>query len=179
MGYDNLKISGQHNRAGFICAVDQFDLDKSEFGIAFVLARSAVPVQLTGTLAETQMAAVSVPGGLLGPNGWVRVSSWWSATNNANAKQVKASFAGTQFFSASNGNWQAYGMQSVIANRGNEAVQVSPPVNVNLTQAVMAQPMRTYAIDTAADQVLELRGMLANVADVLTLEAWLVEVFPT
>jgi hypothetical protein len=178
MSYDNSPLLVERNERGFWVRAQQLDQDKSNIGLSYVLACSAVPVSLTGTLVETVLQSITVPGGLLGRNGALRLSSFWTATNNANTKTVKASFGGQQFYAAATGTWASFGMLANLANRNSENSQVSTPINVTSVLGGLGQPLRTFAVDTAQPQNLEIRGILANVGDTLTLEHYVLEVFP-
>lgn len=175
---DNTPLRVSRNEAGFWVRAEQIDLDKSDLGMSYVLDSSATPVSLTGTLAETTMKSIVLPGGLMGPNGAIRLTAFWSATNNANTKTVKAKIGANQIYAATTGTWASFGMVAMMANRNNENSQVSTPINVTSVFGGLAQALRTFAVDTRLPQTLEIRGVLANIADTLTLEHYVLEIFP-
>lgn len=142
-----------------------------------VFAQSAVAVPLTGTTAETVLASVVIPGGLMGPNGAVRVSIVDSHTNNTNLKILKIALAASVLGSVGI-NTSASGEYSfVVRNRGTQIVQVSGGIN-NFGSGVSGNSAVTSTVNTAVDQTLTITGTLAVGTDTLTLEAYTVEVLP-
>ena len=130
----------------------------------------------TGTLLETTLKRVVLPGGLVGPNGIVRVTMLWSVTNNANSKQMKLYLGATPFFFATVSTQNANQVQAVIRNRGSMSSQIGM-VNWNLTSyAGVTGANQTGSIDTSVDQFLTFACVLTNVGDSCTLESYSIEV---
>src|SRR5687767_4986995 len=59
-----------------------------------LLAASPAAIAHTGTTDETVVATVVIPGGLMGTNGRLRVTSLWTWPNSANSKTVRVRFSG-------------------------------------------------------------------------------------
>lgn len=57
---------------------------------SFCLMSAGVPVLLTGTLVETVMAEILLPGKCFTPGTMVRLTTMWQCTNNANNKIFRA-----------------------------------------------------------------------------------------
>lgn len=64
------------------------------FNSPIILAQSGVPILLTGNTSQNTLAAVTVPGGLMGKNGRLRVFAFYAANNNANTKTANVKFGG-------------------------------------------------------------------------------------
>jgi len=150
-----------------------------------VLGAGGVAVPLTGTTSETVLATVSIPAGALGLHGTVRVTAYFSMTNNANNKTPRIRFgaagAGTSGASIQGPTLPSvagYRMQGEIHNRGAVASQVYSPAglgNGGWSSSTGANPS-TATIDTSAATEVAITGVLTNSADTITLEYYLVEV---
>lgn len=145
-----------------------------------VLASGVASAALTGATTETQMGVITVPGGALGPNGFVRVTALWSAgANNANAKNCRIrapGSGGTPFRNVDLANNTHVREMVIIQNAGSETTQKSRPAASNEFGTGTGTIIST-TINTAADWNINLTGQLANAADSLTLEGWIAEVF--
>jgi hypothetical protein len=142
-----------------------------------VLARSGVAVPLTGTTDETDLAVVVVPANAMGPNGQLRVTSWWSNNNSGNAKTRRVRLEAGEVMAASNSTQVSAQDQRIIANRNNVASQiVSAAAGAHFGGAAGA--LSTLTVDTAAAANLRFTGQLANAGDTITLEGYLVELIP-
>lgn len=153
------------------------EYDSPSINAPRILAQSAVPASVTGTLVETVLASIVVPGAIMGPNGVLRITSTWSHPNNANIKRLIVNLGGAtfQFISATTTNTSE--LLRTIRNRAAVNSQVSAgssAAGAGSTGAVKV----TAAINTAVDQVLTLSGLLADIADTITLEGYTVEVLP-
>jgi hypothetical protein len=142
-----------------------------------VLAQSGVAVSHTGNTSLTNLATVTVPGGLMGKNGRLRITSLWSMTNNANGKSVSAALAGTAFYNVTVSSIRSLQLLTTIANRGAQNSQVGSPNDMVGTGTSTSAPT-TAAIDTSADQDAKLEIILANSGDTITLESYSIEVMP-
>lgn len=144
--------------------------------VTTILAQSAVPVALTGTTAETTLASITVPGGIMGPNGCIRVTALWSATSSANLKNYKAKFGATVYLNTPASTSSTAQTVTIIRNRGSQKSQVGSYNDQQNPFAVSATPPTTSAIDTSTDQVVSLTGTLATAGETITLESYMVEV---
>lgn len=145
-------------------------------GSCIVLAQSGVAKSLTGTLVLTDLAKIIVPGGLIGPNGTLRVTTSWSVTNNANVKSLRAVFGGVSTSLLLGITTSAYVRhQFDITNRGSLASQTQPTAMAASFGSSSGVAIAT-AIDTTVDQPLIFRGLLAVDTDVITLESYNIEV---
>jgi hypothetical protein len=67
----------------------------ASYQVVRVLAQSATPVSIGGTLNETTLATYSLPSGVMGLNGAVRVTAVWTITSSANTKIVRHAWGGS------------------------------------------------------------------------------------
>jgi hypothetical protein len=65
---------------------------------SLVLAMSAVPVLITGSVAQEPLARIRIPAGLMGPGSAIRQEYMWSATNSANNKLFRVQVGGIAGF---------------------------------------------------------------------------------
>jgi hypothetical protein len=137
---------------------------------------------LTGTTSETNIAAIRIPAGSMGPFGVVRVSALFSCTNNANNKTVTFRF--TQASGAVAGGFiaapvvttvTAISLQTTIRAAGvTNSQQVYPSINAPFGSVSTANDV--IAVDTTADSFVNINGTLAVGTDTLTLLGYTVEV---
>lgn len=139
-----------------------------------VLAASGVAVSHTGTITKTALVTIVVPGGLMGPQGRLRVTALWTNNNNANNKTVFIEFGATGFLGSTNTTTIAQNQQITIANRNSLSSQVGFGGLFGGFGASGAA-VTTSAINTAIDQNLVFSVQLANAADTAALEHYLVE----
>lgn len=142
-----------------------------------VLAQSAVPIAHTGTTSATVLATVTVPANAMGANGCVRVTAYWSMTNNANSKNLVIRFGGaaTQMWSAGLSNVSAAGCQVSVHNRGATGSQIMNGGGTSSSYGTLPS-MVTSSEDTTQSQSIQFVGNLAVSTDTLTLERYTVEV---
>lgn len=148
-----------------------------------ILARSAVPASVTGTLTETTLATVTIPGGTIGANGRLRITTLWTFTGSTNAKVLRVRLGGingTSFL----GHSQATAANVVaraqieIANRNSESSQVGYTGGNVTTWGASTAAVTTGTRNTAADQDLLFTGTLTNTGETITLEYYIVELLP-
>lgn len=145
--------------------------------IPYVFAQSAVATSVGAVTTETTLATVTIPGGAMGPNGWIEI--WFSVTvtNNANNKTHRVrlgGIAGTAIADAtlttSNGNTR----RIVIANRNSASSQIglAPTGNNTGAPGSYGAAYATASVNTASNWDLVFTGQKANSADTFTLEAY-------
>lgn len=139
-----------------------------------VLAKDGTQHALTGTLTETVLATIAVPGATLGPNGILRINALWSMTNNANNKTPRIKFGSVLFYENNFTTTASLQHLVIIRNRNSQAIQIGQPLTfLGFAQSQFA--VVTATIDTSASQNIQFTGQLANTGDTLTLEAYSVE----
>jgi hypothetical protein len=151
----------------------------------YLLDHSAAGSASTNTTSEEVLATVAIPAAALGANGFLLIEMSWSATNNANAKTVRARFgasgaglAGTAFPAVSVASGVAIRLQSIIQNRNATNSQIggtSPGSQTGFSLGTAAIP--TGVIDTTAATEIAITSEKATGTDTLTLEAYSVWLF--
>lgn len=130
---------------------------------------------VTGTLTETTLATVSIPGTLLGSDGAVRITAIFGFTGTAGIKTMRAKFGGVTFVNSG----PAASTLSASINRTIANLTASSQVAVPIT-AAEGNPQGSSpvvgAADTTLDQPLVITVQLANIADSATLYKLIVEV---
>lgn len=178
MSYDNSPLLVERSERGFWVRAEQIDTGKSLLGIGYTLAQSGIAVPHTGTVAETTLYSTTIPGGLMGPNGVLRVISLWTITNNANNKICRFRFGGVALQNYTATALAHLRISQVVFNRGSEGSQVCGGANQSFQDGVNVSSAGASSVDTGADQVLSFTAQLGSAADVITLEAFLIEVLP-
>ncbi len=136
---------------------------------------------LTGTTTETALATVVVPGGAMGANGLLRITTLSSCSSSANNKTIRARIGGTSpttgasVLSVANTTGIAHMNQKVVWNRNSQSSQVGMTAAVTNAFASNTGAVPTYSIDTSVDFNLMITGTLADIADSMALESYLVE----
>lgn len=124
--------------------------------------------------AEVSLADLSVPGGLMGKSGGLRISATSAAINNSNTKTLRGKLGGSVY----NGTFSTCTTQGgcsllgAIRNRGSFSLQVGSALFYGAAG-------QTYtAINTALDSVFSFTGQLGGAADYLILDGYTVEILP-
>jgi hypothetical protein len=143
---------------------------------AGILAQSGAPASVTGTTAATVLASIQVPGGAMGPNGVLRISTQWSYTNNADAKTLGITFGGVTFMASGQSN--TAGMQYInrICNRGATNSQVGYGAAAGASFSTTSTAAQTASVDTTQTQTLNITAQLGTSTDTITLENYTVEI---
>lgn len=132
----------------------------------------------TGTTAETALATVSVPAGVLGTTGGIRVTVIASANNDASAKTLRVRFgglAGTAYMTATLTNNAIHKSQVEIWNDGSAAAQVGGPADASFGHASTSAGV-TSSVNTASAADVVVSAELADAADNIRVLSYLVEV---
>lgn len=148
-------------------------------GAAGLLAKSAVAAPLTGVTAETVLATIPVPAGLIGVNGQIKVTAFWSMTASANAKTPRVrlgGLAGSVMFSIPVSTFAVMKSETVIANRNSAASQYLISTSARGTDGLVITAAGTpTTVNTAVAQDLVFTGQLALGTETLTLEGYTIE----
>ena len=132
-------------------------------------------VALTGTTVETTLATITIPAGLIGSKGKVKLYPLWSTTNNANLKTLRVKFPIGAVYTAAASNTVHVGGLVIIRNLGSESVQrVSSGILAGIGTSIgsIASP----TVDTSAATTITITGQLAVGTDTMTLEDLFIEV---
>lgn len=143
---------------------------------AGVLAQSAVPASVTGTLIETTLATIQIPSGAVGPNGMIRLTPLSSWTNSANSKTINTYLGGVQFGARIQTTSAGEQFCTLIRCRNSQASQVSLGKTAGSAFQSTGSTATTGAVDMTQAQTLTITGTLANTGETITLEGYTVEI---
>lgn len=144
-----------------------------------VLAASAVAAAHSGNTSETALASVQIPGGAMGPNGALRITTLWSYTNSANNKTLRirlGGISGAGYLGNNVTTTATLRHQQIIQNRNAQNAQIGGFVSPMPIGASTSAPA-TSSIDTGAPVDLVISGQLANAGETVALESYMVELW--
>lgn len=147
-------------------------------GVPRNVASSGVQSGVTGTTDETTLATITLPAGSMGANGWIRLRTLTSQTNNANSKTFKVYMGGEEVINSTAGYTSSSTTARVtqVWNRNAENSQVAGAKSANDDPGESGAALTTFAVDTSADVTILITGRLTDGADELNLEAYSLEV---
>ncbi len=134
----------------------------------------SAPVSLTGSTSVVTLATITIPAGLLGANGKLKIYPLWATTNNANFKTLRVVFGGPLSTMVSQSVPNNSGLL-IIRNINSEAVQKCSSglvAGIGASFGSIASP----TVDTSAATTITITGQLAVGTDTMTLEDLFVEV---
>lgn len=147
---------------------------------ATVLAQSFVPVSAPADTTEDTLATITVPANTLGANGALRITTFWTFTNGANNKTLRARFSGasgTQYLNVTFTTQLEFIGTTVIGNANAMNSQGGYSIGTYSGGTHLQGGSRiTSAVDTTASTTIVLTGQKATAGDTLTLEGYMVEV---
>ena len=135
----------------------------------------SAPVVLTGSTSVVTLATITIPAGLLGANGKLKIYPLWSTTNNANVKTLRAIFSGSTCTTMTSQSVSNNSGLVIIRNTNSESAQKT---SSGLVAGIGSSfgSIASTTIDTTAATTLVISGQLAVDTDTLTLEDLFVEV---
>jgi hypothetical protein len=132
-------------------------------------------ISYTGGIAEVLLDSVVIPGNAMGSNGSLRIHAHCQGTVNANVKTISVYLAGVGINNSSlNPNLNNY-QNIVVGNRGTPGSQFTGSYGLSGTSTSLGSVKN---IDTTKDMLLEFKATLANAADTVSLESYVVEILP-
>lgn len=151
--------------------------------VSSFLAKSGTVASCPADTTEDTLATIAVGANTLGTNGWMRITTNWSFTNNGNNKTLRVRYsgaAGTQYLGTTLTTQQYTMVQTIIANAGatNSQRGNSQTITFAGVTGTTAATAQTSAVDTTASTTIVITGQKGSAGDALTLESYLVEVFP-
>ena len=135
----------------------------------------SAPVVLTGSTSVVTLATITIPAGLLGANGKLKIYPLWATTNNANVKTLRATFGGLICSTMVSQSVPNNSGLLIIRNINSESVQKCSSglvAGIGSSSGSIASP----TVDTSAATNITITGQLAVGTDTLTLEDLFVEV---
>lgn len=137
-------------------------------------------VSVTGTVDQTELGTVTLPGGLVSANGILEVSSFWAMTNSANSKNIKIKIGqtsdpatgGSSFLNRTETTILYHQHLCVLrcANSTSSQKAISSTLAAGFGSTTASNFTNTY--DLSTDKKIFLTGQLANTGETITLRGW-------
>lgn len=140
-----------------------------------ILGMSGVQSAHTGNTNETTLATISIPAGVMGTSGALRVTFLGSMTDSGNNHTFKATLGSTDFIAITVTSKPTVQRSVIIWNRGDAASQVSFPAGAWDTYNVHDDAVTTGTENTGGALNLLLTGQLADGGEDISIEGYLVE----
>ena len=135
----------------------------------------SAPVVLKDTTLATTLAIITIPAGLMGANGKLKIYPLWLTTNNANVKTLRVNIGGLLCTTMVSQNVPNNSGLVIIRNINSESVQKCSSglvAGIGASSGSIASP----TVDTSAATTITITGQLAVGTDTLTLEDLFIEV---
>lgn len=139
-----------------------------------ILAKSGAAINVPADTTEDTLVTITVAANAMGANGRLRITTYWTETNNANVKTTRIKFGGTNHCALASNGISQRGMLATITNRNATNSQWGVGL---ITGGLLYsdQGYVTSAVDTTSAVTLLITGQKAVSGDTLTLESYLVE----
>ena len=129
-----------------------------------IFACQHTPVTINGTTSTVTLYSVTIPGGVLGKNGVLKVTTLWSHRNNSGVKNKYVYYGGTSFFARADSTSDTMSILTIIKNRNNVASQIGLPEVQYVPYYSYSAPWATLklgSVNSDADQLVEVKGACA------------------
>lgn len=146
-----------------------------------VKADTANPVMHSGDLVETTLKSYTIPGGMLGANGVIRIKATGFSNGDNNIKQYRLKLGGVTIATLAQAANPAYQYWTLLAACHNLNAENSQNWSYFWVDEATIDINRTATgtgINTANDQILEITVQLANVNDEGEIRDWTIEINP-
>jgi archaellum component FlaF (FlaF/FlaG flagellin family) len=148
-------------------------------GSAYVLAQSNTAVSCPADTNEDTLATITIPANAMGPQGKVRLRTYWSYTNSANNKTFRIRYsggAGTVLFTSTRTTSLTNDIQIELMNLGaTNSQQTSAAIEITGAAITFAAPVTGLAVDTTAATTIVITGQKATAGETLTLTGYTAE----
>jgi hypothetical protein len=135
----------------------------------------SAPVVLTGSTSAVTLATITIPAGLMGANGKLKIYPLWATTNNANVKTLRLNLGVAVCSTMTSQSVPNNSGLLIIRNINSESVQKCSSglvAGIGSSSGSIASP----TVDTSAATTITITGQLAVGTDTLTLEDLFIEV---
>lgn len=131
---------------------------------------------LTGTTAETEIGTYTLPAGILGATGMVRVTAFYSMVGTAGTKAPRIKFGGSAFVGNTNAaNVLSQSLIGLVINK-TAGTQTCTALGSATGLGAVVSSSLSLAVDTTAPVVIQFTGQLGSAADSITLDRYIIEV---
>lgn len=145
--------------------------------VPIVLAGSSTLASHTGDTNETALATITLAAAQWLPSSMLRLTSYWSVTNNGNNKTPRIRYNGIGGTVVWGNNWTTTDSIFAQTHFFNDAAGTGQFVPPNLNASFgNGSAKRTFSVNTnTSTPTIVLTGALGNAADTITLEAYYLE----
>ena len=148
---------------------------KAEGGVPILLAQSFVAASAAADTTENTLATITVPAGVMGTSGAIRVISYWTFTSSANNKVLRVRWggaSGTDIATSTMTTTTNAELESFIGNRGAANSQIMTTRRFTTSSSIIAYYSIGGAVNTAAETTIVLTGQKALDSETLTLAGY-------
>ena len=167
----NLMTIGEHIAQHQILGVNRAG------GASYAVDIGGTGASHTGTTGEVTLATVTLPAGIIGTNGLLRVTSFWTYTNvGGGTRTPRVKFGGSTI--AGNANANTVLSQSLLGLVNNKTAATQTATGLGSAAGIGASTATSLAltVDTTAAVTILLTGQLSNTADTIALDRYIIEV---
>ncbi len=145
--------------------------------IPYVFAQTGTAVSVGAVTTEAALATITIPGGAIGPNGWVEIYTSFSFTGSTNTKALRVragGISGSAFFDITlNVATQLnYARLTQIINNNSQSSQKGFSVTGGAGTGLGSAALPTASVNTASNWDLVITGQKGLAGDTLTLESY-------
>lgn len=127
---------------------------------------------------ENTLRSFTLPGGILGPNGWLECSTGWATTNGADDKILRVKLASTNYMAATVTTVATIFNLTMIANRNSQSAQtIFWPSNNVFAYGSGTVAATTGTVDTSSDQTVSFTCQKETGTDTCTLNGYVCKAF--
>lgn len=142
-----------------------------------VIASSALALSGPADTSENTLVTISLPGGLIGSNGLIRVRTFWTLTSSANNKTTRIRYsggAGTAIAPYVYTTVAAADVTAHLQNRNSLSSQMATAMSLTNSGNAITAP-QTLSVDTTATTTIVITAQKASAGETMTLEGYIVE----
>lgn len=153
---------------------------QSNIGTVAVLGQQHLPVSKSDLDANESAAlyTLTIPGGTLGPNSALVITTLWTVPTSAATKRLRHRFGGNVLLNVDLTTSVAFQYQYVIRNRNSLSSQIAQPNNTLAYSPFGSSAVQTFAVDFSASQDFTITAqwpVAGAGANNITLESAIVE----
>lgn len=120
----------------------------------------------------------TIPGGVIGPNGSIRIEIVERWTNSVNNKSIQAKIGGSNYFSLNNTTNVAATIFRSLRNKNSESAQIMGAGLISLTIGGVSGSSVELSIDTSVDFTHTMSSTLAAANEFQAIESIQIELLP-
>jgi hypothetical protein len=162
--------------AGFPTILSVDDPDSITLNVPYDAGLGSPTIALANT--EVTAYSVPIPGGLLGPNGYIRVYILATGTNDANPKTIRVKLSSTAYFEVDLASSSGGAFERIIANRNSQAAQVVLLKSQIASYGTVPSANTSGTVNTAIDQTLAITLQPSTANDNLKIESYSIGIVP-